>query len=160
MRTVTMVECSGATESHSTRYDFMGQHKMNNEEIEVAAAIIEKDGFVLITKRPDGAPYSGSWEFPGGKIEEGEGASDALEREIMEELGIKVEVGALLATVTHRYPEYDVRIFALSSRISEEESNIGDVEYAWVRPQDLVEYDLLPPDKEISRLVFGIGNAH
>ncbi|WP_436700265.1 (deoxy)nucleoside triphosphate pyrophosphohydrolase [Nocardioides sp. BYT-33-1] len=72
-------------------------------EIEVVGAVIVRDGLVLCAQRRPGGETGGLWEFPGGKIEPGESAREALEREIREELHCEVAVGAELATTTHRY---------------------------------------------------------
>ena len=75
------------------------------QTIEVVAAIILKDGKVLATQRGYGQ-WKGWWEFPGGKIELGEGPREALAREIREELDASVEVGDLLETVEWDYPNF------------------------------------------------------
>ena len=67
------------------------------EAIEVVAAVIERDGKLLITRRPEGSHLSGLWEFPGGKPQPGETFEQALRREIAEELGAEVSVGERIA---------------------------------------------------------------
>ena len=74
----------------------------------VVAAVIRRGSRVLIARRRDGAERGGQWEFPGGKVEPGEGEPAALVREIDEELGCAVEVGPLLARHRHRYPDLEV----------------------------------------------------
>lgn len=73
----------------------------------VAAALIDADGRVLVTRRPDGKELAGLWEFPGGKIEPDERPEDALVRELAEELGIVVREPCLapLAFASHAYPD-------------------------------------------------------
>ena len=72
--------------------------------IEVVAAIIRKDGQILITQRLDNVQLARLWEFPGGKVEAGESLEVALQREIHEELGIKIRVCDEFFTVDHDYP--------------------------------------------------------
>ena len=79
--------------------------------IEVVAAVIEQDGRFLLTLRPDGTHLAGHWEFPGGKVHEGETHAEALQRELLEELDIVGAVGELVHTVTHAYPEKTVTLF-------------------------------------------------
>ena len=71
--------------------------------VRVAAAVIRDGGRVLMTRRPPGGPLGLQWEFPGGKIEPGESVAQALAREIEEELGARVTVGAELEVATHAY---------------------------------------------------------
>ena len=74
----------------------------------VAAALIDADGRVLLAQRPKGKTLEGLWEFPGGKVEAGEGPEDALIRELMEELGITVKADCLapLTFASHAYPDF------------------------------------------------------
>ena len=72
---------------------------------EVTAGVIRKDGSILVAKRRKGAHLAGTWEFPGGKREEGESLSACLKRELLEELGILVTVGPRIDAVVHDYPE-------------------------------------------------------
>jgi len=79
--------------------------------LEVAAAVIERpDGAFLLAQRPAGKVYDGFWEFPGGKIEPGETSSDALSRELCEELGIQIELAYPWITQTHTYQHATVRL--------------------------------------------------
>jgi mutator protein MutT len=76
----------------------------------VTAAVIERDGAFLITRRPAGAHLEGCWEFPGGKCEPAEKLDACLTREIDEELQVAVRVGAEIFAVTHTYPERVVEL--------------------------------------------------
>ena len=77
----------------------------------VVAAVIEQDESFLVTLRPDGTHLAGHWEFPGGKIHTGETHAEALRRELFEELDIVGDVGELVHTITHTYPEKTVALF-------------------------------------------------
>ena len=79
--------------------------------IVVVAAIIERDDAFLVTLSPDGTHLAGHWEFPGGKVHDSETHVEALRREMFEELDAVVEVGELVHTVTHAYPEKTVQLF-------------------------------------------------
>lgn len=78
--------------------------------IEVTAAVIENGGRILICRRRTGEPNGGLWEFPGGKIEPGESAEEALRREIKEELDLDIEVGERLGAVFGGGPSGDLEI--------------------------------------------------
>lgn len=79
--------------------------------VEVVAAVIERaDGSYLLAQRPAGKAFAGYWEFPGGKVEPGEPVTDALMRELHEELGIDVETAFPWITRTHSYPHANVRL--------------------------------------------------
>ena len=84
----------------------------------VVAAIIERDGTFLVTLRRDGTHMAGHWEFPGGKVHTGESHAAALCRELREELDIVCDMGALVQSVTHAYPEKTVALhfYRCSSR--------------------------------------------
>ena len=80
----------------------------NEKLIRVVVAIIKKNGKLLVAERPPGKPYSGYWEFPGGKIEANEESAAALKRELQEELGIQVLLAKPWFTHTHTYPDKTV----------------------------------------------------
>lgn len=77
----------------------------------VVAAVIEQEGAFLLTLRPDGTHLAGHWEFPGGKVHPNETHAEALRRELFEELDIVGQVGGLVHTITHTYPEQTVELF-------------------------------------------------
>jgi 8-oxo-dGTP diphosphatase len=86
----------------------MGESRKHTE---VAVGIlIRADGALLLSTRPDGKPYAGYWEFPGGKIEAGESVEEALRRELHEELGIRIGAAQVWKTTEHDYPHALVRL--------------------------------------------------
>jgi mutator protein MutT len=113
---------------------------------EVVAAVIERAGRILITRRPPTLHMGGLWEFPGGKQQQGESAREALEREIREELGAGVTVGPLLETVDWTYPEKQVRLSFFRCAIEGEPRALEGQEIAWVAPPDLPRYEFPPAD--------------
>jgi len=118
--------------------------------IDVVAAIIRRGGQILITQRFDHVHLPGLWEFPGGKVEGGESLQAALEREIMEELGVKIRVHDEFFTVEHDYPTKSVRLHFFNCSIIEGEPQLIEVaDMRWVHPQDLGQFDFPPADAEL-----------
>ena len=117
--------------------------------IEVVAAVIERDGRILITRRPSGAHLGGLWEFPGGKPEPGETPEAALRREIEEELGASISVGEKIETVDWRYPDKHVRLDFFRCVIHGEPRPLEGQEMAWVAPADLSRYDFPAADASL-----------
>jgi 8-oxo-dGTP diphosphatase len=116
----------------------------------VAAVLRDPQGRVLIAERPAGKPLAGFWEFPGGKLEPGEGALDALKRELREELGIRVVNAYRLLRFSHRYPEREVeldvwRVTAWEGVAASQEGQ----HLEWVLPGELIDWQLLPADEPI-----------
>ena len=108
--------------------------------VTVVAAVIERGGLILITRRPTGSHLAGLWEFPGGKPDPGESFEDALRREITEELGATVMVGERIETVEWAYPDKRVRIFFFRCGIDGDPRPLEGQEMAWVAPGDLANY--------------------
>ncbi len=113
----------------------------------VAAAIRDSEGRVLITQRPPGGHLALTWEFPGGKTEAGEGDAAALRRELREELGIDAEIGALIASVTHRYEAFDVALSLYEARIVSGHPTPLEVHaLRWVPIAELTDHEMPPAD--------------
>jgi 8-oxo-dGTP diphosphatase len=88
--------------------------------IVVAAGVVIEEGRVLLSQRKKGAHLAGAWEFPGGKVDEGEDPRDALRRELREELGLAVDVGDVLEVTFHRYADAErtvLLLFFLATRV-------------------------------------------
>ncbi len=118
--------------------------------ISVAAAIIRDGDRFLLTQRPAGSHFAGWWEFPGGKIEPGETAEDALARECREELGIEVRVGALFHSVSHRYDDRHVDLkFHEASLVAGRPSPLEVADVGWYRPAEMKELPILPADAPV-----------
>lgn len=115
--------------------------------IRVVAAVIPSEGRFLLTKRGPGRHMSGYWEFPGGKIEDGESHADALARELEEELGIETVVGDQLWEILHEYPERRVVLHFLAAEIVAGPLRALDVEdFGWFRPAEMAALPILPAD--------------
>ncbi|HUS67710.1 MAG TPA: (deoxy)nucleoside triphosphate pyrophosphohydrolase [Kofleriaceae bacterium] len=125
-------------------------------KIVVAALVCDADGRVLITRRRPDQPLPDQWEFPGGKIEPGESPQRALARELDEEIGARVAVGAIWDVLHHQYPTYEVLMLVFPCRLlaGDEPRALQVADLAWVRPTELHRFDILPADRPlIERLV-------
>ena len=117
--------------------------------IKVVAAIIAEKGRIFATQRGYGE-FKDGWEFPGGKIEEGEMPQQALVREIQEELDTEVEVGDLLGTVEYDYPTFHLSMQCFLCRIKSGRLNLKEHEAArWLAEDELDSVDWLPADIEV-----------
>lgn len=118
--------------------------------IVVAAAVIRREGRVLLTKRVKGAHLEGFWEFPGGKVEEGEAPEDALVRECREECAIDIRVIDILDVTFHRYEKKDVLLLFYDCELLRGEvEHLGVADHTWCEPRDLDRYELPPPDARV-----------
>jgi 8-oxo-dGTP diphosphatase len=126
------------------------------DSITVVAAVIERDGRILITRRRAGAHLGGLWEFPGGKVEAGESLEEALQREIREELGLDISVEAAIDSVAWQYPDKRVSIVFFRCVARGEPRPLEGQEMMWVAASDLGSYEFPPADAElIARLSRG-----
>jgi 8-oxo-dGTP diphosphatase len=122
----------------------------------VACALVDADGRVLLAKRPPGRPLAGLWEFPGGKVEQGETPEAALIRELEEELGIKV-AGKCLAPFTfasHSYEAFHLvmPLYVCRTWDGEVTAQQGQ-ELAWVRAKALVDFAMPPADEPLKAML-------
>ena len=114
----------------------------------VVAAVIERNGQILICQRKPGGRHPLKWEFPGGKVEAGEDPTAALKRELTEELGVDAEIGVEMARYDFRYGEGPV-IHLLFYRVTKyhgEACNLDFAQTIWVRREQLPGYDFLEGD--------------
>lgn len=120
----------------------------------VTAGIIWKDGKFLITLRPPRGLLGGLWEFPGGKLEEGEDLGSCLQREIREELGILIEVGDSLVSVKHAYSHFRITLHALECRyVGGKIRLLGCDDYRWITPRDLEKFAFPAADRKIIKVL-------
>jgi 8-oxo-dGTP diphosphatase len=127
----------------------------------VVAAVIERDGLVLIGQRKPGKWHALKWEFPGGKVEPGEAPAAALARELEEELGLSAEIGQCIADYEFQYPGRSrIRlIFFGVTRISGEIQNREYHDLRWEKRARLPEYDFLEGDVDFVRSLAGSNSA-
>ncbi len=119
-------------------------------EQEVAAGLIFRDGQLLVAQRRLGDHLGGLWEFPGGKRMNHETFEECLRRELKEELDVEVEVGELLETVRHVYPEKQVLLKFFRCRLKQGEPRpVGCHDVAWIRAADLLAYDFPAADSTL-----------
>lgn len=118
--------------------------------VEVAAGLIFRHGKVLLTQRPAHSHLGGLWEFPGGKRRPCETFQQCLQRELREELGIEVEVGELIESVTHQYPDRTVQVHFFRCLWRQHEPQpLGCAALAWVGPDELARYRLPAADARL-----------
>ena len=124
--------------------------EMNNQIIEVSAALIFHDGKVLITQRHAGAHLGGLWEFPGGKREADESFQECLVREIREELGVEISVGELFEEISHTYTEKSVHLKFFTCRLlSGEPQPLDCAAVEWVAKTQLDSFDFPAADARL-----------
>ncbi|KAA6449963.1 (deoxy)nucleoside triphosphate pyrophosphohydrolase [Bacillus atrophaeus] len=116
--------------------------------IKVAAAVIQNDNnMILCALRSPIMSLSNLWEFPGGKLEEGENAQEALVREIEEELGCKIEAGEVIADIHHEYEKVIVNLISIRAKIVDGEPVAKEhAELRWVPVSELESLEWAPAD--------------
>ena len=123
--------------------------------VAVVAAVIERDEAFLVTLRLDGTHLAGHWEFPGGKVHEHETHTEALRRELFEELDIVGEVGELVHRVTHAYPAQTVELFFYRCTVKGEPRPMMGQQMRWVQRAELGGLTFPDADKDLVRILIG-----
>ena len=121
----------------------------------VAAAVVERDGAFLLTRRLDGTHLAGHWEFPGGKCHAGEALRDCLVREIREELDADIEVGPEILATAHDYTDRAIELRFFRCVLKTEPRPTMGQEMRWVLVAELASTHLPPADAELVRLLIG-----
>ncbi|MEY2340966.1 (deoxy)nucleoside triphosphate pyrophosphohydrolase [Acidithiobacillus sp. IBUN Pt1247-S3] len=117
----------------------------------VTAAIVLKNRQVLLTRRASDQKLAGFWEFPGGKVEEGESLQECLQRELREELGVSSVVGEEIVTSKYHYQHGAINLVAMSADLLNEDLTLSVHDKAiWVPLADLMNYQLAPADIPIA----------
>ena len=119
----------------------------------VTAAVVERDGRLLVTRRLKGSHLEGYWEFPGGKCEPGETLEASLVRELREELGVEAVVGEKILATSHAYPERRVELHFFSVSLSGEPVPQLGQEMQWIVREELGSLTLPPADDELVALL-------
>lgn len=121
------------------------------KDVVVVAGMIAREGKILIAQRPDGKARAGQWEFPGGKAEPGEALEAALVREIREELGAEIDVGAVWEVLRHDYPDLSVTVHFFPCRLRDgavvERREHARIE--WVEGARLGDYEFVEADRDL-----------
>ena len=121
-----------------------------------AGILVDDAGRVLIAERLGGGPFHGMWEFPGGKIGQHESAVDALHRELVEELGIRVTAFEHFMNLYHEYPDRKVTIdFYLVTDWQDEPMGLEGQQLEWIAVEKLEGAKLLPADAPVVRALQG-----
>jgi mutator protein MutT len=128
------------------------------EVVEVVAAVIERDGRILIGQRKPGGRHALQWEFPGGKVEPGEDARAALARELREELGVEAVIGAQIDAYDFLYQPGSITrlMFFHVTEFRGEVVNLDFHALAWEPRENLPAYDFLEGDVEFVKRLAGL----
>jgi 8-oxo-dGTP diphosphatase len=119
----------------------------------VTAAVIERDGRFLVTRRQKGVHLEGFWEFPGGKCDAGESLVDCLRRELREELDVDATIGAEILSTTHHYSERSVQLHFLACTLQGDPSPQLGQEMRWIPRGELRSLDFPPADAQLIDLL-------
>lgn len=121
------------------------------DTIKVVCGIIYNGERILLCRRSPNKSLSGYWEFPGGKVENSEKYEDALSRELMEELGMKVKIGQHYMTVVHKYEKLAIELIAYNCQFIEANFMLTDHDsFEWVHAKDINNWNLAPADIPIA----------
>jgi 8-oxo-dGTP diphosphatase len=119
--------------------------------IDVVAAVVERDGRFLVTRRQPGVHLEGYWEFPGGKCEPGEAHDACLARELREELGVAMTIGGLILSVSHDYPDRAITLHFYACAIDGEPRSLLGQEIRWASRDELKALEFPPADADLIR---------
>lgn len=126
------------------------------EAVAVAAALVWRGERFMICQRPPHKARGGLYEFPGGKLEPGETAEQALVRECREELGVTVEPRDVFMELVHEYPDLTVDLTLMNADLpSGEPQLLEHTDIRWITPGEIPEYAFCPADKEILEKLMG-----
>jgi 8-oxo-dGTP diphosphatase len=124
--------------------------------IDVAAALVFRNGKLLVTQRYANAHLGGLWEFPGGKREPEETFEECLQRELREELGIEVHAGNLVESLTHEYPGKTVHLkFFRCEWLANEPQALGCPAFQWITATELPQYAFPDADARLLKKLQG-----
>jgi 8-oxo-dGTP diphosphatase len=125
--------------------------------IRVVAAVVEREGRYLITQRRPTAVLPLLWEFPGGRVEQGESDEAALSRELNERLGAETSVGQLISYVSHPYEHYTVELYLYECKLTTDTLEARAVnDFRWVRSEDFDSFPFTPADEASMARLLGV----
>ena len=117
------------------------------------AAVFERDGWFLVTRRQAGVHLQGYWEFPGGKVHDGETHEQSLRREITEELATDIRVGRTVLEVRHDYPDKSVELHFYTCELIGDPAPMLGQDMRWVNREELAGLRFPPADEELIALL-------
>ncbi|MGI6710866.1 MAG: (deoxy)nucleoside triphosphate pyrophosphohydrolase [Bacilli bacterium] len=124
------------------------------ETVEVVASVIKKNNLILCTRRPTSKKFPGYWEFPGGKVEDGETKEEALIREIKEELDVKIKVNSLITIIDYEYHDFLLKMYVYDCILLEEDIVLLEhQEMRWLKKENLDSLNWLPSDLELIKML-------
>lgn len=133
---------------------------MAKRKIRVVGAMLEREpGCYLITQRPPTASLPLLWEFPGGRVEEGERDEDALARELREEMAIDVEIGEQVMHTHHEYPNYEIDFRVFRCQLKSDEREIRHLrvhDHTWVTLEQMANYKFPDADARTLEKLLGL----
>lgn len=116
--------------------------------------ISNSEGQIFIARRKPGKSVEGKWEFPGGKLEQGESEPECLQRELLEELGMRVRVGDKLGVNKHHYENFSIRLIAYKCEFISATYVLTDHDtYLWVKTEELLSFNLADADVPFITLI-------
>jgi 8-oxo-dGTP diphosphatase len=131
---------------------------MKMKKIEVVAAILKNEDYILCVQRATSKLdyISEKFEFPGGKIEEGETKKEALERELIEELNIRPKINDLYLTVVHQYPDFELTMHTFLCDLDSKEVTLNEhISSKWLKKNELLDLDWAAADIPIAHKLIG-----
>jgi len=142
-------------------YDAAALSRKLTAPIRVVAAVIQRDGKYLITQRRESAVLAGLWEFPGGRVEEGETDQEALRREVKERLGVGVKVREQIAARHHRYDGYsvDLTLYQAELEAGHEPQAMRVADFRWVPSSEFEKYPFPAADQATMDLLLGMNRV-
>lgn len=127
---------------------------MEKKTIEVVAGVIKQDNKFFIAQRANKGELAMKWEFPGGKIEPDETPENALSRELLEELNIRVKVNKFITTVFHEYHSFKLIMHVFAVDIVDGHIRLNEhLDYKWLSKLELLNLDLADADKPILAMI-------
>ena len=130
---------------------------VGKKTIRVVAAVVEREGHYLITQRRESAVLPLLWEFPGGRVEDGETDTLALKRELLHRLGADIECGKLISFVSHPYEHYVVDLFLYECRLlGTKLEPLAVNAFKWVPSAEFDQYPFTPADEASMNKLLGV----
>jgi 8-oxo-dGTP diphosphatase len=134
---------------------------MSKRTVRVVAALVASGGQYLITQRRVSAVLPNLWEFPGGRVENGETDAQALAREITERLGVRISVGQMISFVSHPYEHYNVDLYLYECQLMTRDlTALGVQAFRWITSDEFDQLDFAPADEASMTQLLGEDERH